>query len=105
MLGTGVGSGATRPRPPDHGRAGRDGGWKPRHGRVLGDAIGNTLTCIALVQGYGLTVVGDGDLWVWFIDRDGRNLTIGAEETLAAARMAAEAAAYLLAQLGGNLGG
>jgi hypothetical protein len=67
--------------------------------------LGDTLTCIALVRGYSLTVVGGGDLWVWFIDRDGRNLTIGADETLATARIAAEATAYWLARIGGNPSG
>ena len=55
------------------------------------------LTRVAMVEGYGLTVIGGDDLWAWFIDLNGRNVTEGMERDLAVAMNAAENAAHRLA--------
>lgn len=58
---------------------------------------GDTLTCIAMVQGFELKVVGGDGLWVWFIDLNGRHIIMQKAGDLPGAKLAAETTAYWLA--------
>ena len=57
----------------------------------------DTLTRIAMLAGYSLTVFGSDNQWLWFIDLNGRSAGEGTATDLASATAAAEDAAYRLA--------
>jgi hypothetical protein len=58
----------------------------------------DVLTRMAMVEGYSLTVVGEGGQWLWFIDRNGGHFAEGMAHDLDAAMAAAEDKARQLAE-------